>query len=216
MLQYLPSLLSPKKFLGKGVSLTALWDKRTTFSKTAILCRGAKIQNVTIGNYTRVGIDVEVNNARVGNFSRIGRNTIIGPGSHPMNLLTSHNIFYKKNKAWKERQEWVADVGFDEEKVTEIGNDVWVGLNSIIMDGVKVGDSAIIGAGAIVTKDVPPFAIVGGVPAKVIKYRYPQEMIDRLMEIAWWNLPDEEITKRIELFHKANPTLEDINEYFKE
>ena len=171
------------------------------------------MNNSRIGKYTRVGINVEVNNAIVGNFSRIGRNTIIGPGSHPMNLLTSHNIFYKKNSVG--RPEWVGTIEFNEEKMIEIGHDVWIGLNCIIMDGVKVGDSSIVAAGAVVTKDIPPFAIAGGVPAKVIKYRFPQEIIDRLMEIQWWNLPDEEITKRINLWHTANPTLEDINQYFK-
>ena len=213
MLQYLPSFFSLKKIVYKNVSISSLWDGRTTFPKCTAICRGSKMNNSTIGKYSRVGIKVEVNNASIGNFTRIGRNTIIGPGSHPMNLLTSHNIFYKKNSIG--RPEWVQKIDFDEEKQTIIGNDVWIGLNCIIMDGVKIGDSSIIAAGAVVTKDVPPFAIVGGVPAKVLKLRYPQEMIDRLMEIQWWNLPEEEITKRIDLFHKANPTLEDINEYFK-
>lgn len=84
------------------------------------------------------------------------------------------------------------------------------------MDGVTIGDGAFVAAGAIVTKDVPPFAIVGGVPAKVIKYRFPDDVIKRLIEIQWWNLPDDEITKRIDLLHKANPSLEDINKYFPE
>lgn len=212
MLQYLPSLFSIKKLTWKNLSLSSLWDSKTKFPKSTAICRGSKINNSTFGKYCRVGINVEVNNAIVGNFTRIGRNTIIGPGSHPMNLLTSHNIFYKKNSLG--RPEWVGKIDFDEEKRIEIGHDVWVGLNCIIMDGVKIGDSSIIAAGAVVTKDVPPFAIVGGVPAKVLKYRFPQEMIDRLMEIQWWSLPEEEITKRIDLWHKANPTLEDLNNYF--
>ena len=95
-----------------------------------------------------------------------------------------------------------------------IGNGVWVGRNCIIMDGVNIGDGATVAAGAVVTKNVPPFAVVGGVPARIIKYRFPQEMIDRLMQIQWWNLPDEEITKVIDIFHKPNPTLEDLNRYF--
>lgn len=214
MLQYLTSFFSLKKITHKGVSFFAIWDKKSSFTKSSILCRGAKINNSIIGRYVRVGLDVEVNNAVIGNFSRIGRNTIIGPGRHPMNLLTSHNIFYKKNKAWKANKKWVANIDFEEEKTSLIGNDVWVGLNCIIMDGVKIGDGAIIAAGSVVTKDVLPFSIVGGIPAKHIKETFPKEIQDRLLEIKWWDLPDEEITKRIDLFHKSNPTLDDINQYF--
>jgi len=213
MLQYFHSLFSLKKLTYKNVALSALWDGRTIFPKCTAICRGSKLNNSTIGKYSRVGINVEVNNAIVGNFTRIGRNTIIGPGTHPMNLLTSHNIFYKKNSIG--RPEWVKKIDFNEEKQTVIGHDVWIGLNCIIMDGIKIGDSSIIAAGAVVTKDVPPFAIVGGVPAKVLKLRFSQEIIERLMKIQWWNLPDEEITRAIDLFHKENPTLEDIDKYFK-
>lgn len=214
MLQYLPSLFSLKKLTNKNVSLSALWDGRSSFPKCTAICRGSKMNNSTVGKYSRVGINVEVNNATIGNFTRIGRNSIIGPGVHPTNLLTSHNIFYKKNSLG--RAEWVGKVDFNEEQRIEIGHDVWIGLNCIIMDGVKIGDSSIIAAGAVVTKDIPPFAIAGGVPAKVIKYRFPQEIINRLMNIQWWNLPDEEITRAIDLFHKTNPTIEDINQFFGE
>ena len=83
------------------------------------------------------------------------------------------------------------------------------------MDGVKIGDGAIIAAGSVVAKDVPPFAVVGGAPAKIIKYRFSPEVISRLEEVQWWNLPDEEITKVIDLFHIKNPTLEDLERFFQ-
>lgn len=101
-------------------------------------------------------------------------------------------------------------------KKTVIGNDVWIGHGVTIKQGVVVGDGAVIGSNAVVTKDVPPYAIVGGVPAKVVKYKFPQEVIERLEEIQWWNLPDEENTKRIDLFHIKNLSLEDINRFFSE
>ncbi len=85
-------------------------------------------------------------------------------------------------------------------KKTKIGNDVWVGKNAVIMSGVKIGDGAVIGSGAVVTKDVPDYAIVGGVPAKVIKYRFSQEQIKALKEIAWWNWDDKTIAERFDDF----------------
>ena len=95
-----------------------------------------------------------------------------------------------------------------------IGSDVWIGSHVIVMGGVTIGDGAVVAAGSIVTKDVPPFAIVGGVPAKIIKFRFPSETIKRLLEIRWWDLPDEEITKHIDLFHTPDVTIEDINRHF--
>jgi hypothetical protein len=72
-----------------------------------------------------------------------------------------------------------------------IGNDVWIGRNVIVMDGITIGDGAIIAAGATVTHDVPPYAIVGGVPAKIIRYRFSSEIIAALLETKWWDLPPE-------------------------
>ena len=88
------------------------------------------------------------------------------------------------------------------EPLCEIGNDVWIGTNVFLLAGVKIGDGAIIGAGAIVTHDVEPYAVVGGVPAKVIRYRYPKWMIESFMRIQWWDWSLEKIEENIELFYQ--------------
>lgn len=82
-----------------------------------------------------------------------------------------------------------------------IGNDVWIGSRAIILSGVRIGDGAVIGAGAVVTKNVPPYAIVGGVPAKILKYRFSNEQIRKLLKIAWWNWDIEKILKNIHHFY---------------
>lgn len=210
---YLGSLLSVKKLTHKHVSLFSLWDSKSSFTKYTHILSGAKLNNVKVGKYSRIGVNCQVTSATIGNFTAIGKDTVITVGQHPTNYLTSHSIFYKKGN-WGWHDDWIAPIDFREKGEVHIGNDVWIGRQCIIMDGVTIGDGAIVATGAVVTKDVPPFAIVGGVPAKVIKFKYPQEVIDRLEEIKWWNLPDEEITKRIDLFHIANPTLEDINRFF--
>jgi tetrahydrodipicolinate N-succinyltransferase len=87
-------------------------------------------------------------------------------------------------------------------------------MRCLILDGVTIGDGAIVAAGAVVTKDVPPFAVVGGIPAKVLKYRFSPDIIERLLEVKWWNLPDEEITRIKDLFHIPNPTMEDLDRFF--
>ena len=86
-----------------------------------------------------------------------------------------------------------------EKRGITIGNDVWIGLRAIIMSGVTVGDGAIIGTAAIVTRDVPPYAIVVGSPAKVLKYRFDSETIERLASIRWWHWPDEKVKQEAEL-----------------
>ena len=209
---YYKSFLSTKKLKCKYVALTSYWDDRSKFTKTSALGSFVRLYNVQLGSYSSIRDNSKVLNAEIGNYSVIAKECIIGLGVHPTNYLTCHSIFYK-NSPWGFHPEWVKPIE-NLVRVTHIGNDVWIGARSMIMDGVSIGNGAIVAAGAVVTKDVPPYAVVGGAPAKVIKYRYPQEVIDRLEEIKWWNLPDEEITEKIDLFHIKNPTLEDINRFF--
>lgn len=210
---YIGSVFSLKKITHKHVSFLSLWDKNTQFTPYTHVLSGAKLNDVRVGKYSRIGVNCQVTSATIGNFTAIGKDTVITVGQHPTNYLTSHSIFYKRGN-WGWHDDWIAPIDFKSEKRVTIGNDVWIGRQCIILDGVTIGDGAIVATGAVVTKDVPAFAIVGGVPAKVLKFKFSQEVIDRLEEIKWWNLPDEKITEVIDLFHKKNPTLDDINRYF--
>jgi acetyltransferase-like isoleucine patch superfamily enzyme len=88
--------------------------------------------------------------------------------------------------------------------IIEIGNDVWIGTSAIILSGVKIGHGAVVAAGSIVTKSVPPYAIVGGNPAKIIKYRLSEEKIEELLEMKWWDWSEEKIKKNIDFFSIKN------------
>lgn len=103
----------------------------------------------------------------------------------------------------------------NETKKVKIGNDVWIATRVIIKDGISIGDVAIIGAGAVVVKDVPPYAVVGGVPAKVIKYRFSQQIIDKLLQLQWWNASDEKLKNNISCFQSEDITLEMLEELEK-
>ena len=129
----------------------------------------------------------------VGAFCSIGIEVVLGPSQHPTDWLSTHPFAYLPDKKFK-------DVEYDLRnyaavKPVKVGNDVWIGDRALIMDGVTVGDGAVIGACAVVTKDVPPYAVVAGVPARIIRYRFDEETIGRLMEMQWWNLPDEDIVR---------------------
>ena len=209
---YYKSFFSLKKLKYKYVAFTAYWDNNSGFTNTSALGGFVRLYNVQLGKYSSIRDNSKVMNAEIGNYSVIAKECIIGLGVHPTNYLSCHSIFYK-NSPWGFHPEWVKPIN-NLLRVAHIGNDVWIGARSMVMDGVSIGDGAIVAAGAVVTKDVPPYAVVGGAPAKVIKYKFPQDVIDRLEEIKWWNLPDEEITRVIDLFHIKNPTLEDLNKFF--
>lgn len=213
MSSYIINYFSIKKLTHRYVSFLARWSGNTTFDKTSALRKFSVCVNSHIGRYSSVATDTKLINATLGNFTVIARESRIGLGPHPTNYLTPHSIFYKNNP-WGFHPDWVAKINFSDKKPITIGNDVWIGSRSIVMDGVTIGDGAIVAAGSVVTKDVPPYAIVGGVPAKIIKYRFSDDIIKRLLEVKWWNLSDEKISEIIDLFHIENPTIEDLNKFF--
>ena len=107
------------------------------------------------------------------------------------------------------RQEWGLDVkditkAWDNKGDIVVGNDVWIGYEAVILAGVTIGDGAIIGARAVVTKDVPPYTIVGGVPAKQIRKRFNEETIDTLLKLKWWDWSKERIAKNITAIQSGN------------
>ena len=156
------------------------------------------IRKSRISSFSYVGNHTKIINANIGKFCSIAQNVRIGLGKHPTFMISTSPIFYSKNNPFK--LEWVKENKFKEfEKIT-IGNDVWVGANAILLDGIKIGDGSIIAAGAIVTHNVPSFSIVGGCPAKLIRMRFDQETIDLIEESKWWNWPIEIIRENIDFF----------------
>jgi len=154
-----------------------------------------------IGEYSYLSHNTEIagrKNVYIGKYCSIASGVSIGLGNHPYEVLTTHPFCYTDNNIQLYGNMPVSKenmVKLPPSGKTIIGNDVWVGHNATILGGVKVGDGAIIAAGAVVTKDVEPYAIVGGVPAKIIKYRFSEEIIKQLLEIKWWDLPYKEIAK---------------------
>lgn len=134
----------------------------------------------------------------IGKFCSIacGAKFLFNGGNHSMRSLSTYPfpIFYEE---W-EHGIW-ADQAWDNKGDIVIGNDVWIGYEAVIMAGVTIGDGAVIGTRAVVTKDVPPYTIVGGVPAKPIRKRFSDDVIKRLLEYKWWDLPPEDILPKIKL-----------------
>jgi len=163
-----------------------------------------RIQYGTLGDFSYLGTDCQVADASIGRFCAIAANVRIGPPNHPMERPSLHRFTYcpEYYDATKTR-----DAGFfaarRAARVT-IGNDVWIGHGVTVLAGVTVGDGAVLAAGAVVAKDVAPYTIVGGVPAKPIRARFPAEIAARLQRIAWWDWPFEVIMERLAEFQSAD------------
>jgi len=193
-------------------SFYAHWDTLATldsiFAEGVHLYRGARVRRSTIGKYTYM-LNAKVGNADLGSFCSIGPEALVGGlGRHPTSYISTHPAFYSTKK-----QAGISLVSadlFNELPRTKIGSDVWIGARAIVLDGVKIHDGAIIAAGSVVTKDVPPYAIVGGIPAKLIKYRFKEEIINKLLDVRWWDMDFETIKVNSGAFCNPEITLEDI------
>jgi acetyltransferase-like isoleucine patch superfamily enzyme len=125
----------------------------------------------------------------IGKYTSISYDVKIGLTSHPSNLISTSPLFYSSRRGWLDNSTFnEVDSGF-----VEIGNDVLISANVVILAGVKIGNGAIIGAGAIVNKDVAPYSIVAGVPARLIRFRFPNHLIDLLEKAQYWNLSRSDI-----------------------
>ena len=146
----------------------------------------ARLRDSELGDFSYVARNSQIYNTKIGKFTCIGPNVNTGMGAHPSSeFVSTHPLFYS-TLGQSSGLVIVEKNLFEEFPSTEIGNDVWIGNNAIVKYGVKIGDGAIIGAGAVVTKNVEPYSIVGGVPAKIIKYRFTEEQIRFLNDFKWW------------------------------
>jgi acetyltransferase-like isoleucine patch superfamily enzyme len=175
-----------------GVCIT----QDTKLGDKSYILQGCIINHSKIGNYTYISRNALIQNTIIGNYCSISHEFISGLGAHPTGLFSTSPLFYRKQNTFNiEVVEENSD--FEEYKPIEIGNDVWIGARVTIIDGVKIGTGSIVTAGAVVTKDVPPYAIVGGVPAKIIKYRLSEDRIAFLEQSEWWKLSPQEAYKKI-------------------
>ena len=178
-----------------GIALSAELED-CDLDADVIVAGHAALAHSTVGWLSSIGRYTKVTYTDIGRFCAISWDCSINAVSHPYTRLTVSAFPYVPHVG-----------GFGAERVLEhrgvaIGHDVWVGANAVILPGIRIGHGAVVGAGAVVTKDVAPYEVVAGVPARTLRYRFPEEIRARLLALRWWEWPRERLRERLALFRQ--------------
>ena len=179
-----------KKMRGKAL-------KNSQIHKTSKVESGSHVINTKMDKFSFCGYNCEIINCSIGSFCSISDNVVIGGAMHPLNWVSMSPVFYEGKDSVREK---FSTHKRDPEKTTIIEHDVWIGKNVLIKQGLKIGTGAVIGMGSVVTKDVEPYAIVAGCPAKFIRKRFDDIIIKKLLDIEWWNFKDEKLNQFAQYF----------------
>lgn len=161
----------------------------------------------SLGDYSYINTQTTILRSDIGKYCSIASNVDIGPTSHPMDKISTHPFLFLKDFGNLIKEDDNEVVNSREGSITKLGNDIWIGQGATIMPGLSVGNGAIIGAHSLVTKDVEPYSIVVGLPAKHVRYRFESEIRDKLLKIEWWNWDRLKLKKCIKEFSNIDKFL---------
>ena len=174
----------------------------STFGRYVEIGRGSRIAHSTLGDYSYCDRYADIANAEIGKFSNIASYVRIGATDHPMDKASLHHFHYRSADYFDDAthdEDWFA---LRRSRQALIGHDTWIGHGAQIRPEVSVGHGAVIAGGAIVTKDVPPYMIVAGIPAAPLRLRFDAEVADRMMSLAWWDWSHDRLRAALEDFRK--------------
>jgi len=182
-------------------------DCEITESRFGAFCevgRGSRVAHSVFGDYSYCDRYADIANARIGKFANIAAMVRIGATDHPLHTASCHHFLYRSGDYWDDAG---ADDAFFEHRrsrLAHIGHDTWIGHGAMVKPEVTVGDGAVIAAGAVVTRDVAPYTIVAGTPAKLLRRRQPEDVAERLIALAWWDWPHDVLRERLEDFRRLD------------
>ena len=175
--------------------------------KTARIGTGSNCIAVKVGRYSYLGKNTSAANARIGAFCSIASYCAIGGGAHPLDMISTSPVFCEGRNVFGRH---FGNIPVEINKPVVIGNDVWIGEGVFIADGLTIGDGAVIGAHSVVTHDVPTYAVVAGAPARILRFRFSEEEIKKLLDIKWWDWPEEKLALRGKQFVSLDKLLGEL------
>lgn len=194
-----PKLIPDQPFLHPDCDIT-----NATFGAYVEIGRGSRILNSTVHDYAYCDRYADIANTTVGRFANIAAFTRIGPTDHPYTHAAQHHFLYRSSYYWDDATDDAATFAARAARRTTLGADAWIGHGAIIKPEITIGIGAIVASGAVVTKDVPPFHMVAGVPARPLRPRFSSTTIDRLLTLAWWDWDHSRLRGALQDFRTLN------------
>ena len=191
----MPRLSPDKPFIHPDCEITD-----STFGAYTEVHRGSRVAHSTFGDYSYCDRYADIANARIGKFANIAAFSRIGATDHPLHTASCHHFLYRSDDYWDDAErddDWFAH---RRTRIAHIGHDTWVGAGAMIKPEVTLGHGAVVASGAVVTRDVDPYTIVAGTPARPLRPRQPREIADRLIALAWWDWPHDTLRAALQDF----------------
>jgi len=193
----LPSFIFAKGF--RRLHIAAMRD--CSIHKTSVVLPSCQLTSVKMDRFSYCGYDCYITNCDIGSFCSIANNVIIGGAHHPTEFVSMSPVFLKGKNVLKRNFQHFE---YNKPEKVVIGSDVWIGFGATIKSGVKVGDGSVVGMGAVVTKDIPPYSVWVGNPAKQIKKRFDDAIIRDLLSIKWWDWPENKLINQTKQISNVN------------